>query len=365
MQEMTVFTHWLLLFALLSVIVNLEWAEINLKAISNEDSHAGHSPHFTRRHCSPPQLLFPNKSQSITAYWINLDSSIERKTHMESVFRKMQLPHVRVPAILAESADYVMKLKSLKKPCKRNTNRDIAVVMSHLFAIHTALYHDPSPASPYALILEDDVRFLFSIDFPALISTAPKDFGVLQLTTSNTEALELLWDQYSKGQQTERGTRYWRKTHWQDTTKNGKTFMYWSAQAYVINKQQVKSFIDDVVTSNAKGLVVGFRIHNSFFPQECRRTRADPCIVSFCLFSDSYIYAGTGEEGGHYVSTIPLVTGGKVGLNSTVHQLEVSAHRAGFTKIRSIASQFRQNLLKGGVSHPFIRLPLNDSTGMC
>lgn len=197
--------------------------------------------------------------------------------------------------------------------------------MSHLRAIHAAIYRDPSP-SPYALILEDDVRFLFSVNFTALIRSAPKDFGILQLTTSNTEALDLLWGQLGRGQ-------HWVPTHWRNATKNGKTYLYWSAQAYVIQKSVVRPFVDLAVRSD------GYRIHNSFYPESCRRTEKDPCVLAFCLFSDSYIYAAAQPS---YVSTAALVTGGRIGWNSTIHPLEVNSHRAGFAKIRSQAAQLRQ-----------------------
>jgi hypothetical protein len=66
-----------------------------------------------------------------------------------------------------------------------------------------------------------------------------------------------------------------------------------------------------------------------------------PCIRSNCLFADSYIYAGGNPT---YISTIPLITGAKIGLNSTIHQEEVDFHREGFQKIRQITQNVKQIL---------------------
>jgi hypothetical protein len=136
------------------------------------------------------------------------------------------------------------RLKILEKPCKRNTVRDIAVIMSHLSAMHTAIVysntssrHSISMLDEFALIVEDDVRFLYEVDFQGLISTAPKPFGILQLSTSNVEAIKSLWGKYkrlhvsaSQNMSTNLQSSLWQRNRWNDLTKNKRYPLYWSAQ---------------------------------------------------------------------------------------------------------------------------------------
>ena len=97
-------------------------------------------------------------------------------------------------------------------------------------------------------------------------------------------------------------------------TRDKRYPLYWSAQAYLINKKAVKPFIDDVIVStpavsSTSTASLSFKIINSFFPKDCQRTRENPCILANCLFSDSYIYSGGGPT---YVSHIPLFTGNSI-----------------------------------------------------
>ncbi len=201
------------------------------------------------------------------------------------------------------------------------------------------------------------MRFLYDVDFAALIASAPADFGILQLVTSNTEAINSLLAQFMSqqpsGMRKSNGSvsdsdvssgvsshRYWRRSAWNHFTKNGKTSLYWSAQAYIVNKRVVRPFIDDVVSlgSADEGGRLRFKIVNSFFPNSCTRTKQRPCVLSNCLFADSYIFAGGGPT---YVSTIPLFSGARVGLTSTIHQEQVSFHSDAFALIRAVTAELR------------------------
>ena len=230
-----------------------------------------------------------------TVYWINLDSKTERRAYMENQFSKIHINHHRISAITDNSSEF--RLGMLEKPCKRNTDKDIAVILSHLKAIHTAVYSPrrKSVLDNYALILEDDVKFLYDIDFMQLIKSAPESFGILQLVTSNIEAIQLLWDSYQevsrkKGQSQKLKIvndwgRFWNTNKWTDKTKNGKYPLYWSAQAYLIDKRVVKPFIDDVVDitrSGGKSKSRVYKIVNSFHSGGCKRTHIRPCVLANC-----------------------------------------------------------------------------------
>jgi GR25 family glycosyltransferase involved in LPS biosynthesis len=68
----------------------------------------------------------------------------------------------------------------------QHTPHELACVASHLLAIHSAVHDETvDPANPYALIVEDDVSFEMDVDFKTLAESAPKNFGILQLMTSN------------------------------------------------------------------------------------------------------------------------------------------------------------------------------------
>ncbi len=133
-----------------------------------------------------------------SVYWINLDSNEDRRSHMEEQFSRLGIRnHHRVSAITSNSSEYI--LKRLELPCKRNTKRDVSVLLSHLKAIRMAVSEatptrPPTAMDDFALILEDDVKFLYDVDFPLLVRSAPSDFGILQLVTSNIEAIQGLGD---------------------------------------------------------------------------------------------------------------------------------------------------------------------------
>lgn len=55
---------------------------------------------------------------------------------------------------------------------KKNTKKELAVTLSHLHAIRSAIRSNST--NRYALILEDDLQISFNINFPALIASAPK-----------------------------------------------------------------------------------------------------------------------------------------------------------------------------------------------
>lgn len=274
-----------------------------------------------------------------TVFWINLPGNHERKEHTKKLLHRSGfLHHVRVDAVAPGTDSFA--LAQLEKPCKRNTDKDIAVILSHLRAIHTALYHDPQPEHPYALILEDDVKFLFALNFPALVQSAPPSFGILQLTTSSPDAISSLWALAQAKEPT-----VWQLANWRDTTRNRKEYLYWSAQAYVVQKAVIKQAIDFVVSTanrtSSASPSLSFRILNSFFPDKCPFSMERPCVLSNCLFADTYIYS-LGKP--TYVSTIPLVTGSKVGLNSTIHQVQVDSHKEGFGAIRQVYTTAKECL---------------------
>lgn len=278
----------------------------------------------------------------LPTYWINLLESQERRKVMVQYLKESHDyagigHHKRILAVTPDSLSY--NLTRLEKPCKRNSPSDLAIIMSHLTAMRTAVYDrhklgGEQSYSDYALILEDDIEFTFRVDLRRVVSQAPKDFGILQLMTSNVEAINELQEKYFAS----KGTNLWTLNHWTNTTGNGKYARYWGALGYIINKRVVKSFLDDVVHHDPVTGRNSYKIINSFSPDRCKRTRERPCVLANCLFSDTYIYSGAGPT---YVFHIPLLTSGK--RRSTSHESHIEAHTTAFKRIDEIVAKVKKS----------------------
>lgn len=79
----------------------------------------------------------------------------------------------------------------------KNSKRELAVTVSHMLAMREAMQ---DKSKKYALILEDDMKIVFpAMNWTSLIESAPDDFAVLQLITSNGDYVQKLWNQYTLG----------------------------------------------------------------------------------------------------------------------------------------------------------------------
>ena len=196
------------------------------------------SPNVTKAiETTPSYTCHWNRSDNTPhVYWINMEKSVERRLvmtkHLDEVFgvgkhtrfRALTMDEIYVPNDIAhnwmsynvpwttreyESVipqrdritstskfwPYRVIVSTLFGRRKTNKLKEIGCTISHLFAIYQAV-HETKSTSKYALIIEDDVHFLFNIDWDALAATAPKDFGILQLFNSNKDTLTLRWEDY-------------------------------------------------------------------------------------------------------------------------------------------------------------------------
>lgn len=163
--------------------------------------------------------------------WLNLDYAVQRNAFMVQQLEFYGLkPHVRVNALIPpdvyipdeissnincyklsnESVPTVTALDQVRNSStaqmavllshcgrRKNRKREATVTISHLNVIRKAIY-EGNASNPYALILEDDLQFAVEIDFSALIASAPGNFGILQLVTSNDYAVLELWRVYTR-----------------------------------------------------------------------------------------------------------------------------------------------------------------------
>ena len=225
---------------------------------------------------------------------------------------------------------------------KKNRKREVTVTISHLLAIRRAIY-DKTNTGPYALILEDDLQFAFEVDFAALIASAPSDFGVLQLVTSNDYSVLNLWRVYLR-----------HNTTWVKRKENDD---YWCAGAYIINKALLKPYIDRIIApiegpSTTVGnswvgvhLIAGYE-RPVCTPSMCCENNKQfnltnpPCVRSPRGYaSDNFIYSII--YGNSYMLTVPIVTGGVFGNRSTLHQDHVSFHVSAFNRINTLVNEMK------------------------
>lgn len=287
-----------------------------------------------------------NKSESVPVFWVNLNKSKTRRKYFSEQLENLGMQNQRIRAVTPE--DDVVKGATLAViPAVQQTSVELSCVISHLIAIHTAIYDEISKDKQYALITEDDVSFELDVDFLTLAELAPKDFGALQLMTSSSVVVKNYWNKYKEELSIH-------KTN--NTAKHGITgafpdellwkrrrvdSQYWSTQAYLINKKIVKSFIDRAVSYNSTTALYSIKIVNpseKSFP--C--PKPDRCFLPYRIVGDTYLYSGLDPT---YLSRIPIFNGASVGENSTIHSKKSknTAHMKSFSEIAVVLDDVREN----------------------
>lgn len=254
-----------------------------------------------------------NPDYSIPVFWINLKRSIDRRKYFHSQMNAMGMKNKRIEAVTPQHD--IMKNITLKViPSVENLPNEQSTVVSHLLAIYNAVHdQDIDPLNEFALIMEDDVNIEFDIDFRLLALTAPKEFGIIQLITSDSTVANRLWNEYKKAIINNNNQTDDMKTISSTLfTKRKTSDPFWSVQGYIINKKVIQKFIDRVVIIDKNTLATRIKIVD---------TNEYPCIRGQCSFphrivSDTYIYSGGNPS---YIIKIPLFNGAHVGENSTIH----------------------------------------------
>ena len=185
---------------------------------------------------------------------------------------------------------------------------ELYCTMSHLLAIYRAVY-STTATSKYALIMEDDVYIPIDTDFNALAASAPQDFGILQLMTSNGQMADVLWDQYKAN----------------STTNNlyvkREDDIYWSTAIYLINRGRLKPVIDSIIhikpiqrNITHYSIIAKQPDSNGLMPTECtQQPNTHICIPRNTIVADSYLYNLTST----YLFALPIAYAWS-GFNSTV-----------------------------------------------
>jgi hypothetical protein len=279
---------------------------------------------------------------SLPVYWINMDNMADRRDSMIRHLDEYGVQYQkRIPALTPETCNLLM----VDSNCYRVSLVDIAIACSHVYALHTALNDESSIArsSKYFLLLEDDVRFKFNVDFDKLVAAAPNDFGSLQLMMSHKMQIEESWNHYVS-------------TISHESTGNGKEstkapdyFVHrprnstvWSAQAVLYNKEVIRPIINRIVARDRQGKL-GYKLVTSGEYDKNTLGKVNsykPTISCSCLFADMFVYALSQPS---YISAIPAFNSAVQGINSTYHQSHVVYHLQGFARIQQIQESMLQN----------------------
>ena len=282
-------------------------------------------------------------AHGIPVFWINLETSVERRKYFSAQMQRMGLRHKRIPGITPKSI-LTTEVKVDVVPRVEHTPKEISCVISHLLAIREAVYDTTiGPKNPYALIMEDDVSFEMRVNFRELAASVPEPFAGLQLMSSADNEMKRLWQDYKKNPV--------KSNLWEQRKLES---FFWSAQAYLINKTAMRPLIDEVFTvkdghsltaaANASGreydhLRVRIISPPKAFP--CPKNgKGGKCDFPMRLVSDTYIYAMCFPT---FVTKVPMFNGAEVGGNTTIHMRKNNdvAHAKAFHEIAKLLAEVR------------------------
>lgn len=298
--------------------------------------------HFHVNLTSYGEICHKNSKYSehrIPVYYVNLADSKKRRLSYERQMKLLNFHHVhRIEAVLPSSSNIKINLKI--SPARENEPKEMSCLASHLVAIYTAVHDDEEADYPYALITEDDVLYELDVNFTSLALSAPENFGLLQLMTSNAGQVQEHYRLYEKSM----GSESYR-SYMDLNTKNPLWTRWtiekslWSTQAYMINKPKVKNFIDQVVTRtyNATSDTFSYTINlinpsNELFPcSKNHGSRQLDCYFPYRIVADYYLYLGCGPT---FFAQIPIFNGAKV--ESTIHTRSSRTHANEFDEISKV-----------------------------
>lgn len=229
-------------------------------------------------------------------YYINMEKSADRRINMDNHLSNVGMNHQRIRGLtpaeiyipedieltwrtayceiktswsppirkyLDSTSTYIPYTSFMTSLCGRGKNKnnlkELGCTTSHLTAMRKAVYSDSK--SRYAIIIEDDVQFPFDVNWNLLAQSAPKDFQILQLFNSNEATMSLTWKSYLKN-----NNDLW-------TSRNPKSFDFWSTCAYLIDRIAIKPIIDAIIFDingwTSFNIIAGLNMNPSCVPSSC------------------------------------------------------------------------------------------------
>jgi hypothetical protein len=164
-----------------------------------------HSDSSSNRSSSEDDCFIHVQRTMPPLYWINMNTSIDRSVFFRKQLQRLNVSiHERVSAV-DDISDIVVNQSLVSVLARHNPNTKVLrVIASHLKAIYLAVSKAELHKTKYAIVMEDDARLLFDVDFDGLLRAAPKGFGMLQLATSNNAVLNNEWRKFT-GEKQETG----------------------------------------------------------------------------------------------------------------------------------------------------------------
>jgi len=248
-------------------------------------------------------------SESTPCYWINRAQDDLRRDMMMRWLAVAKMRHSRIEALTPNS---LPRFKILKHHRNTATIPEIACVASHLKAVQQA-YDD---GSPYALILEDDVRALYVYDYERIVGLAPDDWETLQLHVSNPPVIDRLGKIYRT-----------LGALWQEWEKDN-----YSAGAYLINRRGMKKLID------------------LYCPADGRQDPIDLSMIYAVnwVTSEFMLFKRTAS----YTITLPLFVH-DLTLESSINPGKLPLYEKGLAAIERVSSGVRDDLNAQNAGHDY------------
>ncbi len=151
-------------------------------------------------------------------FWITRAQDDARRAQTAGAFARAGVAHARVEAVTPDTLPPV----ALREPFS-NSLAELAIFSSHLRAAGAALH----AGAAAAVIMEDDVRAHHVFDGAALLASAPPDWEILQLQTSNAAVVLELGELYLR-----HGTLWY---EWEPVC--------WSAGAWVVRRAAIEALL--------------------------------------------------------------------------------------------------------------------------
>lgn len=130
-------------------------------------------------------------------YWINIDKNEKRRKFMSDQFEKLNIDNYRISAITPNDFDNVLEEKLPLKcgyPGCKTCDYEYACLCSHIKAMQEGI----KTGDDYFIIMEDDIKISFIIDYDNLILNIPKDTEILQMIILYGDTVESLYSYWIK-----------------------------------------------------------------------------------------------------------------------------------------------------------------------
>lgn len=342
-------------------------------------------PSFLRSPCDSPQLLQTEfkvvkeklickfdmikkhwniKNNIMEIYWVNFENSSNYIDTMMNHYKTVgidqyvnrisliSLNDVSIPEdvlISYETANCLLNTNEMindMKPKKyrvtglcgrgkgQNTLSDLTITMTHILAMHKAIY-STSTTNRFALILEDDVEFHLDIDFDILLKTSPPDFGILQLTTASENHVNKMWWKYNSNLLAKSSENY----TWVHAQQHVPAHNVWASSAYIIDRVVMKPIIDKIIAKkeNSSEFKIIAGIIKPCAPSECCTNSEEfnnpPCFKSKGFHSGSFLYSIAPA----YTLQIPIFVNGYNNTFSNFNMARIdTSHKKGFIMQRNV-----------------------------